>query len=408
MSRALFTAVSGLRAHQLWLDVIGNNIANANTPGFKASGVVFTDILGQTLTSGVAPTEARGGTNPTQVGLGVTLGAITPNFLQGSIQTTNRATDLAIQGDGFFVLANGADRLYTRAGAFTLDANGQLVDSVTGFKVQGANGDVVINLGQESTPQATTRAEFKGNLDYAVPDGATYVATFTVHDSVGNVHTLTITFTKNFGASPGQWDWEVTEADDAIASLTGATGSIVFDAQGAIASGASQDLVLEYTPEAGVASPQTVTLDFGTAANAAPVTGLASPSTLALARQDGRSAGTLQSFAIGLDGAITGFYSNGTTATIDMIQLAKFTNPSGLLKVGSNLYRESATSGPAAVGTPGTGGRGTLVAGALEMSNADLAQEFTAMILAQRGFQANARMISTADEMLEELVNLTR
>jgi flagellar hook protein FlgE len=408
MSRALFTAVSGLRNHQVWLDVIGNNIANANTAGFKGSSVNFDDVLSQTLTTGVAPSATKGGTNPMQVGLGMKLGSITPNFLQGSIQTTNRNTDLAIQGEGLFVLMNGADRVYTRTGTFTLDANGTLVDAATGFKVLGAAGEIKINQGQESLATATTKALFKGNLDYAVADGSTYVATFAVRDSVGAAHTLTITFTKNFAASPGQWDWAVTEADANISSLTTATGSIVFDATGRIASGASQAIGIVYTASAGVTTPQSVTLDFGTAANTTPVTGLASPSTVTLASQDGVSSGTLQSFAIGQDGVITGFFSNGKSSTIDTVQIATFTNPSGLLKIGSNHFRESATSGTPGVGNPGTAGRGTLVAGALEMSNVDLAQEFTSMIIAQRGFQANARTITVADSMLEELVNLKR
>ena|SRR5215213_4726832 len=156
MSRALFTAVSGLRNHQIWLDVIGNNIANANTVGYKSSTVVFNDILGQTLSSGVAPTNARGGVNPVQVGLGMTIGSISQNFLQGSIQTTNRNTDMAIQGDGLFVLANGSDRTYARAGSFTLDAAGKLVDTSTGFKVQGANGDITIAMGAQSAAVPTT------------------------------------------------------------------------------------------------------------------------------------------------------------------------------------------------------------------------------------------------------------
>jgi flagellar hook protein FlgE len=408
MSRALFTAVSGLRNHQLWLDVIGNNIANANTTGFKASSVIFDDILGQTLTSGIAPTGNTGGVNPIQIGLGMKVSSVTPNFLQGSIQTTNRTTDLAIQGDGFFVLANGFDRVYTRAGAFNLDASGNLVDSGTGFRVLGASGPIRINLGQESTATSTTQALFRGNLDYSVPDGTTYVSTFDVRDSVGAAHTLTVTFTKNFGGAPGRWDWAVTATDPAIAGLTTATGSVVFDATGGIATGASQAIGITYAAGAGVASPQAILLDFGSADNPTPVTGLASPSTVTLGSQDGIPAGTLQSFAIGLDGAITGFFSNGTSQYIDTVQLASFTNPSGLLKIGSNLYRESATSGTPSVGNPGTAGRGTLVAGSLEMSNVDLAQEFTSMIIAERGFQANARTIATANQMLEELVNLKR
>jgi flagellar hook protein FlgE len=315
---------------------------------------------------------------------------------------------VAIQGDGFFVVANGNQRLYTRAGAFTLDANGDLVEGGTGFKVQGAGGDIRIPQGQESGATPTTRALFKGNLDYSVPDDTTYTATFAIRDSVGAAHTLTITFTKNFGAAAGQWDWAVTESDDAIDSLASATGAIVFDDDGSIASGQTQDLQIAYLAGAGVASPQTVTLDFGDADNLTPVTGLASASTVTLGSQDGLPTGTLQSFAIGSDGTITGFYSNGTTRALGTIQLAIFNNPAGLLRVGQNHFQESAASGVANVGNPVTGGRGSLTPGSLEMSNVDLAQEFTAMILAQTGFQANARTIQTSDQMLQELVNLRR
>ena len=169
MSRSLFSAVSGLRNHQAWLDVIGNNIANANTPGYKSSSVVFQDILSQTLSSGSAPSTNLGGVNPMQVGLGVTMGTISPSFLQGSLQTTNRNTDVAIQGDGFFAVAQGNSRLYTRSGAFTLDANGDLVEGATGYKVQGAAGAIRISQGQESGATPTANALLKGNLDFSVP-----------------------------------------------------------------------------------------------------------------------------------------------------------------------------------------------------------------------------------------------
>jgi len=408
MAQALLTGVSGLKNHQEWLDVIGNNISNANTPGFKSSNVVFEDVLSQTLSSGSAPSASQGGTSPMQVGLGVRVGAIAPSLTQGSIQTTGRNTDLAIQGDGFFVLSDGTDRLFTRAGAFTLDANGDLVDGATGFKVQGAGGDIRINQGQESTPQTTTEALFKGNLDASAADGTAYVATLDVRDSLGSPHTLTLTFAKNFAAAPGQWDWTVTTSDASVTGLTTATGSLVFDTAGAVSSGATQAVGITYAAGTGAATPQPVTLDFGSAASTTPLTGLAGASTATLATQDGHAAGTLQSFAVGLDGVVTGFFDNGTTAVLDTVQLATFNNPAGLLKIGSNQFRESADSGIATVGAPRTGGRGTLVSSALENSNVDLAQEFANMILAQRGFQANARTVSTANELLEEIVNLKR
>jgi flagellar hook protein FlgE len=408
MSSSLFSAVSGLRNNQEWLDVIGNNIANANTPGFKGSQVIFQDILSQTLTAGSAPSTNLGGVNPIQIGLGATVGSVTPSFLQGSIQTTSRATDMAIQGDGFFIVANGNDHYYTRAGAFTLDANGDLVEGSTGYKVQGAAGNIRVGLGQQSPATPTTAASFKGNLDFSVPDGTTAVSTFTARDSVGAPHTLTVTFTKNFAAAPGQWDWQVSEADAAIASLTTASGAITFNATGGIASGASQAIGLVYAAGAGVSTPQAITLDFGTAANATPLTGLASASTATLASQNGLPTGTLQSFAVGSDGSITGFYSNGTTQNLGVVQLAIFNNPSGLLQVGQNHYQASAASGVASVGAAGAGGRGTITPGSVEASNVDLAQQFTSMILAQTGFQANARTIQASDELLKTLVNLTQ
>jgi len=408
MSSSLFSAVSGLRNNQEWLDVIGNNIANSNTPGFKSSQVVFQDILSQTLSAGSAPSGNLGGINPMQVGLGATVGSITPSFLQGSIQTTNRSTDMAIQGEGFFVVANGNDRLFTRAGAFTLDANGDLVEGSTGYKVQGATGDIRVDLGQQSPATPTSQGVFKGNLDYLEPDGATVVTTFAVRDSVGAPHTLALTFTKNFAAAPGQWDWAASTTDPTIASLTTPTGSLTFDAMGAIASGASQAIGIVYPASSGVSSPQTMTLDFGSASNGTPMTGLASASTASLSSQDGLPTGTLQSFAVGSDGTLTGYFSNGTTASLGAVQLALFNNPSGLLQVGQNHYRESAASGLANVGSPGVGGRGGITPSSLEASNVDLAQQFTSMILAQTGFQANARTIQASNELLKTLVNLTQ
>jgi flagellar hook protein FlgE len=305
-------------------------------------------------------------------------------------------------------VANGNDRLYTRAGAFTLDANGDLVEGSTGYKVQGATGNIRVGLGQQSPATPTSLASFKGNLDFSVADGTDVVSTFTARDSVGAAHTLTVTFTKNFAAAPGQWDWQLSESDPAIASLTTASGSMTFDATGNIASGASQAIGLVFTAGSGVSSPQAITLDFGTAANATPLTGLASASTATLASQNGLPTGTLQSFAVGSDGSITGFYSNGTTQNLGVVQLAIFNNPSGLLQVGQNHYQASAASGVASVGAAGAGGRGTITPGSVEASNVDLAQQFTSMILAQTGFQANARTIQASDELLKTLVNLTQ
>lgn len=404
MGSSMNSAVSGLRAHQLMLDVSGNNIANVNTPGYKVGRTAFSDVLSQTLAGATAPSTTLGGTDPQQVGLGVRIGAITNLFTQGGILTTNKPTDLAILGDGFFFLSDGSANYYSRAGAFELDAAGNLVDSVTGYRVQGASGNITISPTATSAPVATSTATFTGNLDPTAASGTTYAATISINDSLGKTHNLTITFTKT--ATPGQFTYATAESDSAMAINTGGSGTIQFSGSGAITSGGTGSITLDFTN--GASSGQVVALDFGSASNPTPVTGFASPSTLALASQNGYAAGTLQSFSIGTDGSINGTFSNGRVQSLGTIRLATFSNPAGLSKAGNNLFRESSNSGVANVGNPGTGGRGTLAPGALEGSNVDLAEEFTKLIVAQRGFQANARVITTSDEVLLEAVNLKR
>jgi len=396
---SLNTAISGLRSHQLLLDVIADNLANANTPGFKKSRALFTDILYRTMAGATTPGGGRGGTDPMQIGLGVTIGAISPIFTQGSLQRTDRPTDLAVQGEGFFVLKDGPSTSYTRVGAFTFDANGTLVDSATGLKVQGLDGDIVISPGLSSAPQATTQAAFGGNLDVSAAEGTPYPATFTIYDSLGGKHTLKLTFTRT--ANPGELTYTV-QGDDTMTIAAGTTGTLIFKDDGTLDLEASEIPDLSLTAFVDGASDQVIKLDLS------PVTGFASPSTLALKSQDGFPAGTLEAFFIGPDGTITGTFSNGKTEILGTLQLATFTNPGGLLKVGDNLYRESPNSGAPNVGAPGTGGRGMLTPGTLEGSNVDLAEEFTRLIVAQRGFQANARVITTSDQILEEAVNLKR
>jgi flagellar hook protein FlgE len=284
MLRSLFAGISGLRANQTMLDVTGNNIANANTVGYKSSTTVFQDTLSQTLAGGGGSNANRGGTNPVQVGLGVQLAATSTNFNQGSAQTTGRPTDLMIQGDGMFVTRKGNEMLYTRAGAFTFDDTGSLV-SPTGNRVQG------------------------------------YLL-------------------------------------DNTSTATGGLVDITLDPANAVP-----------TPPAGV---------------------------------------SLTSYTISSDGKIRGVFDDGQQRDLAQLALADFSNPMGLEKVGETSYRESANSGAAQLATPTTGRRGTIVGGALEMSNVDLAAEFTNLILAQRGFQASSRVITTSDQVLEELVNIKR
>ncbi len=391
MLRSLFSGISGLRSHQTMLDVTGNNIANVNTTGFKSSQVQFQDTLSQVLSNAGGAQDGVGGTNPAQVGLGVRVAGVTTNFTQGASQTTGRSTDMMIQGDGFFVVRKGAETYYTRAGSFDFDATGQMVLPGEGALVQGwaaTNGvvdtnsaltDLRVPAGTTMGAVASTRATYDGNLDSAAADGTTKTLTAKLYDAVGTERTLALTFTKDATG----WNVAATDGTAVVAQQP-----VTFDANGAIT------------------GPTSITV--GGVAVELALTGYAGLDTAQAATADGQAAGTLLSFALGADGTITGAFSNGLKQVIGRIALGAFTNPAGLEKAGGSLYRTSVNSGEPLIGTAGTGGRGSLAGGALEMSNVDLSSEFTSLIVAQRGFQANSRIITTSDEVLNELVNLKR
>jgi flagellar hook protein FlgE len=392
MLRSLFSGISGLRAHQTMLDVTGNNIANVNTVGFKSSSTQFQDTLSQVLSNAGAPQTGVGGTNPAQVGLGVRVAGVTTNFAQGAAQLTNNSTDMMISGDGFFTVSKGGQEYYTRAGAFSRDATGQLV-TADGALVQGwsaVNGvidtnapltDLRVTNAATMAAKATTTASFEGNLPSDATTGTTLDKQITVYDSLGNARQLDLTFTK------GAAGWSVAGSDG---TNTLASTALTFDASGALTS-----------PAAPVALGP-VAVDLST------ITGMAGLDTVQSKTQNGQQAGTLQSFTLNADGTLQGAFSNGMKQIIGQIALATFNNPVGLEKAGGSMYRTTVNSGAAQVGTAGSGGRGTLVGGSLEMSNVDLSAEFTNLIVAQRGFQANARVITTSDQVLQELVDLKR
>lgn len=390
MLRSLYSGISGLRAHQAMLDVTGNNIANVNTAGFKASSTQFQDTLSQMTQGAGAPQTETGGTNPAQIGLGVRVAGISTNFSQGSSQSTGRATDMMISGDGFFITSKAGQQLYTRAGAFDMDAAGRLV-SPDGGILQGwsaANG--VVNQGgpigpialspnTTSAAVATTKASLDGNLPSDAAVGTSVERQVKVYDADGASRSLTLTFSRSAGG------WDVAGAD-----ANGAAGNTTLTfANGALTSG-------------GAMTVGGITVDMST------VTGFASMSTLTVGSQNGSEAGKLESFTLGGDGSLIGSFSNGAKQVLAQVALARFTNPGGLEKAGSSTYVATANSGAAQLGAPGAAGLGTLTAGALEMSNVDLSQEFTNLIVAQRGFQANARIITTSDEVLQELTQLKR
>ncbi len=415
MMRSLFSGVSGLRNHQVRMDVIGNNIANVNTVGFKASRVTFEEAFAQLVQGASRPpgdsSDVSGGVNPVQVGLGMNIGSIDLLFTQGNLETTGVTTDLAIQGDSFFVVSDGVSKYFTRSGNFQLDAHGRLVASTNGFVVQGrlaVDGvltdeirDIRLPFGQKSAAKATEKVSLAGNLNAEAPEGATRETTITVYDAMGARYQLTITFEKTGQTT---WDYTVTVTNGTVVS--GDRGTLTFDDQGRL-TGPIPDRPFVFTPDSG-AKDVSITIDFGKEGSIAGLSQFASPSTAVLKEQDGYTMGDLQRISIDNTGTITGAFTNGVTLTLGQIVLADFNNPAGLIRVGDNMYEVSANSGAAVLGFAGEGSQSTIISGALEMSNVDLAQEFTNMITAQRGFQSNARVISTADEMLQEVVNLKR
>ncbi|GAB3356495.1 flagellar hook protein FlgE [Modestobacter lapidis] len=407
MLRSMFAGVAGLKAHQTKMDVVGNNIANVNTVGFKSSQTVFEDTLSQVLRNGSAPNGGTAGTNPAQVGLGVKVAGITTNFGQGSQQNTGRASDFMIGGDGFFVTKVGNENLYTRAGSFDFDGVGNLV-TPGGGKLQGwmvdANGgidtngpieDLKIQFGQVLPPEATTGSSVVGNLSAEAAVGDAIQTQAEMYDALGNPHQVDYTFTKTAAG------WDLTVADGGNTLLTtqltfGTTGATT----GRLTSTSPQPLIT-----AGLGSwPGPVQLDLSGVTQFGGKTTAAAVDT----DQSGSALGTLESYSLSGDGTIMGLYSNGLRQPLGQLALANFTNPGGLEKAGSSSYRAADNSGNAVIGVPGAGGRGTLTAGALEMSNVDLAEEFTGLIIAQRGFQANSKVITASDELLSDLVNLKR
>ncbi|TFD68326.1 flagellar hook protein FlgE [Cryobacterium gelidum] len=389
MLRSLYSGISGLRSHQTMLDVTGNNIANVNTTAFKASAAQFQDTLSQLTQAAGGATPTAGGTNPAQVGLGVQVAGISTNFAQGSSQATGKTTDLMINGDGFFVTSLGGETLYTRAGSFNFDSAGRLV-SPDGAIVQGwganngvvtdggATGNITLPVGAIVPASASTAATFTGNLPSDAAADTTLVRTIDVYDELGNSRTISLTFTRtNTG-------W--TAAD------TAGTASITLTANGTTGT---------FTPS-GKLVVDRIAMNFD------DLRGFSGQTTVAGATDDGNEAGTLNSYTLGADGTLVGLFSNGQQQAIGRIALATFVNPGGLEKAGSSAYRATFNSGGAELGTAGAAGLGSLTSGALEMSNVDLSQEFTNLIVAQRGFQANARIITTSDEVLQELTNLKR
>jgi len=544
---SLFAGVSGLRNHQSMMDVIGNNIANVNSIGFKGSRVTFADTFNQFVKAGTNPTENSGGTNTFQIGLGMKVNSIDRNWNQGTFERTGIVTDLALQGPGMFVLKSDNQYYYSRAGAFIFDASGNLVNPQNGAIVQGkvANAlgeiqggnaiqDIKINkneilpaiktettiwggnLSSNAEVTASEMVEQTGNLNSAAlvgdttatvekavydEDGTEYTLSFhyektganawdfvydvfdadgtsvlpgagaplvtevtvpvtfdangimtspaaaspvnfnaglslgfdinltsvtqtangtsidtsvdnnrrptivngtvSIFDSLGKSHSLTIAYTK---VDDNTWKWTASVPEES-GTVTENTGTVIFNPDGSIASPLTSPIIT-FNPNSGAETGQSITLDFGSGLSGVVQT--SSSSNISARFQDGAASATLSNLNIDQYGNIIGVFSNGYSKTLAQIMVSTFNNLNGLIGVGDNMYSVSANSGDPFYANLGEASGTTLQSGALEQSNVDLSEEFTKMIVSQRGFQANARVITTADTLLQEVTNLVR
>jgi flagellar hook protein FlgE len=410
------------------MDVIGNNIANINTIGFKSGRATFAEMYAQTVRSANRPTETNGGSNPMQVGLGMSISTLDTLFSQGSIESTQNAFDMAIKGPAFFIVKQGGQTLYTRAGNFGTDGEGKVVSGSSGAVLQGkmadTNGvipsgntlqDIIINPDIKSPAKATTFIKYSGNLNNSAdiyslgpPEtGGKTTSTSDAYDSLGTVVPVTLTFTKT---GINTWDWSAAvpaQAPATTPTIVG-NGTITFNTDGTLQSSPPPPLSI---PSISGADPLSISLDFGTPSPSAPgvfsgITQTSLGSGVSRKESDGYETGSLLTVSVDATGRIEGAFSNSTRQSLAQVMLAEFNNPGGLVRNGENTYTFSGNSGTPATIEAGEASR--IYSYSLEQSNVDLADEFTKMITAQRGFQASARIITTSDEFLQEIVNLKR
>jgi flagellar hook protein FlgE len=442
------TGLSGLYTSSEALNVVGNNLANLNTAGYKSSDISFSDVLGEQFTT---PGTAISG-NTASIGLGAQVSSVRANFGQGSLKTTNNPLDVAIQGSGFLVVNNAQGQFFTRAGNLQLDANGNLVTQA-GANVQGYGQDPA--TGQIDTtvlsaikipsglnnPVATSQFNVGMNLDASAATGTAFTTSIQLYDSLGKPHTATLTLAKDVsaGASPTAiWRFDVTIPNNQVAGvaatdtkqyslITGAVattppaeGALTFDGSGKLTSAylgadpatlpalANITLPAANFPQladGGSLSTNGITWNLLDATTGASnISGFGSPSEVTANSQNGTAAGSLNSLSIQSDGTISAVFSNGTTTNVGQIALARFSNVGGLIDQGSGLYSSSQGSGTPFIGSAGQGGRGTLNGGALEQSNVDLATELTKIITFQRGYQASAKIITATDQIMQDTI----
>lgn len=400
--------LSGLNAASKTLEVIGNNVSNSNTVGFKQARAEFADVYANSLTGGGA----------SNIGIGTNLANVAQQFTQGNITSTSNTLDVAINGGGFFRMSNNGAITYSRNGQFSMDKTGYIVNAenkrltgytadVNGVLSTGTATEININTA-DLQPRASTNYTGIVNLDsrkaalsaaaFDPTDPQTYSnsTAVTAYDSLGNAHTVQNYFVKT---APGAWNVYTTVDGTSTPALPATTATMTFSGTGVTPTIAPATPSVTFTPTTG-ASAVTLALDYSGS------TQFGSDFSINSQAQDGFTSGRLASFSTGKDGTIVGRYTNGQSKTLGQVVLANFVNPNGLESLGGNAWAESADSGVPLVGTPNTGSLGVLQSSAVEDSNVDLTAELVNMITAQRVYQANAQTIKTQDQVLQTLVNL--
>jgi flagellar hook protein FlgE len=409
MSGPFFIGLTGLTANSLGIRNVGNNLANSNTVGYKATNLFFEELRAAT-------------TGGADGGQGAMPSFVQQVWTQGNVQQSQLATDMSIRGSGFFVVGDGiASEFYTRAGTFSLNREGYLVNTsgmyVMGYPIDPTTGLVNTNSnlvpldlqpGKVLAAVATTEVRFNTNLNADVLDGESFSTTALIYDSLGASHPVTVEFTKT---GPAAWDYAVRVPGDHVSGGTAGTpqvlnsGSLSFDTDGTLLSPAADITGITFTPANGsddLVFDWDLFADDGTSF----LTQFNLPNSTSQTFQNGNGAGTLSEVLVRGDGVIEGIFSNGETASLGQLAMALFTSPQNLVRVGDNLYSRTTQSGEPTIGTPATGGRGRIQGNSLELSNVDIAEEFIKLILFQRAYQANSKMITTADQITREAIQL--
>ncbi len=412
LSAAMYSGISGLMVYGDAMNVTGDNIANINTTGFKSSRAIFADILANSVANG---------STTLQFGRGALINNVTQEFSQGSFESTGNATDMAVQGTGFFVVRDKSSggMFYTRAGQFTMNKDGLLVNPndavVQGYRMTTNASGVVTRAGTasdiditgvQSTPRETSIFRLGINLDASASAGATFSSSFNAYNSLGEATTVTYTFTKQTTAQT----WNYVAASSIGSVTSGASGSVTFNSAGQITAPAT-DQSITITGFGSGAGNLTMAWNLRNDSAGVPyydVTGYAAESVTSSVVQDGFSTGVLRGTSVDQEGIISGLFSNGQTQQLWQIELADFLSPWGLSRQGNSLFAETRQSGQPILGIAKAGGFGTIYGSSLELSNVDLGQQFVDMIANQRAYQANSRIITTVDTMLQEAINLKR